>query len=53
MEKTVTIYKATMMTSTDWARVFERIMILMIMLNVGDVYEDQKKSENLCGILGH
>ena len=34
--------KATMMTSTDWARLLDRIMILMIMLNtigVRDIWE--------------
>ena len=42
------------MTSTDWARVADRMMmillILVIRLNAGDVYEDQKKSENVRGI---
>ena len=40
--------KATIMTSTDWARVADQtmmiLMMLVIMLNTGDVYEDQKKS---------
>ena len=43
---------ATMITSTDWARVFDKTMMLMIMLNVGDVFEDQKRREKVCGILG-
>ena len=37
-----------MMTRTDWARVFDRIMMLMIMLNIGVECVRRSEEEREC-----
>ena len=40
--------KATMMTYTEWTRAFDRMMMLMTILNIGDLYVRGEK-EYECG----
>ena len=43
-----------MMTSIDWVRFFDgMIMILRIMRILMEYEEEKKKCENVCGILDH